>query len=115
MKLHGMSVILTNKTLSGYDEIGEPVYTTESVTVDDVIVSPASAGDKEVLDSLNLDGKKALYTLGIPKGDEHSWEDSQVTVFGRTYRTYGPLIEGQEDLVPLRWHKKISLEWIGNG
>lgn len=115
MKLHGMSVTLTQKTLSGYDEIGEPVYTPETVVVDDVIVSPSSAVDKEVLDSLNLDGKKAVFTLGIPKGDTHAWEDAEVTVFGRTYRTYGPLIEGQEDLVPMRWHKKISLEWTGNG
>ncbi len=115
MRLHGMSVQLTQKTISGYDALNEPVYTTETVTVDDVIVSPASDGDKEVLDSLNLDGKKALYTLGIPKGDMHQWEDADVTFFGRTYHTYGPVIQGIEDLVPLRWHKKISVEWTGNG
>lgn len=107
--LKGISVNLINLIDSGQkDDFNRPIKTEKSFVVENVIVSPSTNDD--VINSLNLYGKKSIYTLGIPKGDNHNWEDSYVEFFGKRYRTFGPIIEGIEDMVPLDWHKKIMVE-----
>ena len=61
----------------------------------------------------NLFGKKAVYTLAIPKGDTHKWEDSVVEFFGHKWKTFGFPIEGIESNIPLDWNKKVMVERYG--
>lgn len=105
--LHGMTVTLVEKTLTGSNAFNEPVYTESQVDVDDVLVgSPTS---DELTSALSLHGKTIEYVLGIPDGDEHVWEDTIVIIFGKRYQTIGAVIRGIDDLVPLRWHRKIQV------
>lgn len=116
MRLHGMTVTLYERTPGGVDEIGEPVTDEFPVEVHNVLVAPIGTGvGKEVTDGMNLDGKQADYILGIPKGDAHEWEDRKVSFFGRDYYTVGACVQGIDDLIPLQWHKKIAVRWVGNG
>ena len=61
-------------------------------------------------ETLNITGKKLVYTLAIPKGDTHDWKDRKVEFFGKKFRTFGEPIEGIEDMMPLRWNKKVQVE-----
>lgn len=105
--MKGITVTLYTKTASGTDGFNRTIYTEASTTVDNVLVAPASA--QEVLDSMELYGKKAVYTLGIPKGDTHSWEDAKIEFFGQTWQSFGIPLEGIEDLIPLDWNKKVTV------
>jgi len=106
-KLRGITVLLYEKTLTGHDDFGDPVYTETPVAVDNVLVAPAS--DTEVLAASNLYGKKAIYTLGIPKNDTHDWTDKRVGLWGKMYKTFGAGLEGIDDLIPLQWNKKVMV------
>lgn len=106
--MHGITVILNEKTIVGKDPYNAPIYQTQPVQVDNVLVAPVS--DTEILEGINLHGKKAVYKLGIPKGDTHNWEDQLVEFFGQTWHTFGFVSEGIEDLVPTHWHKTIRVE-----
>ena len=72
------------------------------------VVSPASS--QEILDATNLYGKKAIYTLAIPKGDTHTWEDCKVSFFGEDWHVFGVPLEGIESIIPLAWNKKVTVE-----
>lgn len=109
--LEGMTVILYEKTKIGEDEFSSPIYEETPVEVENVLVSPSSSTD--IVDSLNLYGKKAVYTLAIPKGDDHIWEDRMVEFFGKKWRTFGFPTEGMEHLIPLCWNKKVMVERYG--
>ena len=50
--------------------------------MDNVLVSPTQSDD--VVNQLSLTGRKAVYTLAIPKGDENTWENQEVRFFWRT-------------------------------
>jgi len=91
----------------GTDPLGMPVYAETTENVENVLV--ASPTTQELIDMNNLYGKKAVYTLGIPKGDTHDWEDVRVSFFGQDFKTFGLPIEGIEDLVPLDWNKKVMV------
>ena len=106
--IHGIPVTLYTVQQTGSDGFGAPIYKETAVTVDNVLVAPAS--NTEILETTNLYGKKAVYTLGIPKGDTHVWEGRKVSFFGQDFRVFGIPQQGIDDLIPLDWNKKVMVE-----
>jgi hypothetical protein len=109
-RIHGISVVLFGKTQTGVDAFNRPIYSETAETVENVVVGEPST--QELVDTLNLTGKRAAYTLGIPKGDEHEWKDKIVMFFGERFRVIGKPIKGIEDMVPLSWNQKCMVEHI---
>lgn len=110
-RLKGIDVKLVIRSESGTDPFGAPIKEESLEIVKDVLVGQPSSDD--IQDSLSLYGKKVQYILGIPKGDTHKWEDTEVCFFGQKFRTFGYVTQGIEGLVPLKWNKKIGVERIG--
>lgn len=109
--IKGITVTLLEKTETGKDGFGHPVYKENPVEVENVLVSPASSS--EIVNELNLSGKKAVYTLAIPKGDTHSWEGCRVRFFGAEWKVIGFPVMGIEENIPLDWNKKVTVERYG--
>ncbi|WP_348923268.1 DUF1659 domain-containing protein [Enterococcus rotai] len=110
-KIEGITIQLVVKVKTGTDPFGKPVYKDKPIDVENVLISPTSSDD--VVNHLNLTGKKAVYTLGIPKGDTHDWEDKEVIFFNKRWKAFGIPLEGIEDLIPLDWNKKVMVERYG--
>lgn len=106
--IKGITIELLEKTQIGEDGFGRPVYEETPVLVKNVLVCPASSTD--IVDHLNLYGKKAVYTLAIPKGDTHVWKDVRVRFFGEIWQTFGVPIMGIEANIPLSWNTKVMVE-----
>lgn len=104
----GITVTLYEVTQTGTDDFGEPVYTETPTDVENVLVSPSTP--QEILDTTNLYGRKAVYTLGIPKGDSHDWENRRVDFFGESWRVFGAPVKGIEEFIPLDWNTKVTVE-----
>ena len=111
MVLQGITIRLYEKTQTGVDAFGRPIYEETPVEVENVLVAPASTDD--VKNNTNLSGDKAVYTLGIPKGDNHDWENKTVEFFGKKWKTVGIPLEGIEEMIPLSWNKKVTVEYYG--
>ena len=110
-KLKGITIILVDKFEIGKDPFNKPIYEDKDLEVENVLIQPTSTDD--VVNQMNLTGKKAVYTLAIPKGDSHDWENKEVKFFGKRWRTVGFPTEGIEDLIPLDWNKKVMVERYG--
>lgn len=106
--MRGVTVTLYDKTQTGVDGFGRPVYEDTAVAVDNVLIGEPTSED--VIDTLNLTGKHLAYTLAIPKGDTHTWTDRKVEFFGETFRTIGEPTQGIDHLIPLVWNKKVKVE-----
>ena len=109
--MKGISVVLYERKLIGYDSLNNPVYEEQPVVVEDVLVGQPSTDD--LTSTINLYGKKLDYILGIPKGDKHNWLDARIDIFGKEFRSFGDVIEGIEANVPTRWHKKVRVQRYG--
>lgn len=109
--IHGITVRLYEKTQTGTDAFNAPIFSETPVEVKNVLIGEPTTDD--VVNSLQLYGKRIAYTLAIPKGDEHDWEDVTVEFFGQKFRTYGGVVQGIEELVPLCWNKKVKVERYG--
>ena len=111
MGIKETTVTIRTKIQTGTDEFNAPVWKWVDEQVDNVLIAPSSSN--EVLSANDLYGKKAVYTLAIPKDDTHNWEDCEVVFFGRTWRTFGIPLEGIPELIPLKWNKKVMVERYG--
>lgn len=107
-EIKGITVTLYDKIKVGADPFGNPLYEETPVEIENVLVSPSVSAD--IVDTLDLNGKKGVYTLAIPKGDTHEWADRKVNFFGRDWKTFGFALGGIEELIPLEWNKKIQVE-----
>lgn len=107
-KIKGIAVTLINKIETSKDPFGKPIYEDTEILVDNVLVSPTLSDD--IVNQLNITGKKAVYTLAIPKGDNHIWEDQEVRFFGERWRVFGIPLQGIDHLIPLDWNKKVTVE-----
>lgn len=106
--IKGITVTLITNQEVGRDPFGQPIVEDVPIEVDNVLVSPTSTDD--IVNQLNIDGKKAVYTLAIPKDDDNNWEDAEVLFFGKRWRTFGIPIQGIDHLIPLDWNKKVMVE-----
>ena len=108
--IQGISVTLIERTQTGVNEINEPIYEETEVTVENVLVG--SPKTDEIDDALKLYGKQLAYTLHLPKGDSHNWENATVTFYGRTFRTFGLPMTLIEENIPeaVLWNTRIRVE-----
>lgn len=107
-RIHGISVILYDKIRIQSDPFGNDIFEEVEITVDNVLVGQPSAED--VINEMNLSGKRLEYTLGIPKGDTHDWENKRIRFWGQDFVSFGSVIQGIEDMIPLAWNKKVKVE-----
>lgn len=109
--IKGISVTLIERIEVGKDEFNSPIYKESRSVIENVLVSPTS--QDEIINQMNLTGKKAVYTLAIPKGDNHVWEDSYVEFFKERFHVFTPMVKGIEEMIPLSWNGKVMVERYG--
>lgn len=107
-KIKGITVTLVDTVEIEKDPFGHPIYEQKEIEVSNVLVTPTTSDD--IINSMELEGKKAVYILGIPKGDTHDWEDKEIRFFGQRFKSFGKVTEGIDHLIPLDWNKKVQVE-----
>lgn len=107
-KIKGIRVTLVDRVEVDKDPFGHPVYEEREIQVDNVLVAPVSTDD--IVNSLELEGKKAVYILGIPKGDTNIWENKEIRFFDQRFKSFGKVTQGIDHLIPLDWNKKVKVE-----
>ena len=109
--MKGITITLINKVQTGVDAFNAPIYADEAISVDNVLIGEPTS--EQVVEDLNLCGKRLAYVLAIPKGDANDWTDVEVEFFGERFRTYGEPTQGIDHLIPLSWNKKVKVERYG--
>jgi len=108
-RISGETISLIPQVEGAADAFGKPTLTDGTpISVENVLIS--SATSSEVLDKLNLSGRKEVHILAIPKGDENHWEDQVVSFWGHRWRVVGFDAGGMEHLTPLSWNRKVMVE-----
>lgn len=109
--IKGETVKLIVKNQSGADAFGAPIFTIEEEMVEDVIIGNPSTD--AIVNDMQMYGKKLVFVLGIPKGDAHDWQNTEVEIRGKRFRTYGfPLTQTSAN-VPGKWNTQVKVEEYG--
>ncbi len=106
--IKGITVLLYEKKQIGVDGFKHSVYEETPVSVENVLVAPVTSDD--IVNNLDLTGKKVVYKLAIPKDDNHDWNDKRVRFFDEDFKTIGAPTQGIDHLIPGEWNKQIKVE-----
>lgn len=109
-----VEVLLINTVDTGQrDRTNRPIVAEVVTRVPGCLYAPVSSED--VLNTLNMTGKTAVYQISIPKGDANDWTNARVHFNGKDFRTIGEPEEGIEENIPLKWNRKIKVERYEQG
>ena len=114
--IRGVTVTLYERHETGRDAFNAPVYTVTPVQVENVLIGQPSGNGRDLAQEQDLHGRRLTYVLGIPKGDTHNWEEAEVELpppFSGRFRTVGFSTVGIEDMIPLSWNRKVTVEKYG--
>ena len=106
--IKGVTVKLIIPIQKDTDTFNAPICDAVSEYIDNVLIGEPTS--EEVINEMNLSGKRIAYTLAIPKGDDHMWEDAIVEFYGMKFRTIGAPTQGIDENIPLSWNKKVKVE-----
>ena len=106
-----MTVQLVVKTQDGTDPFGAPIETEEIVDVPGCLVGQPSTD--EISQTLEMYGKQIAYVVGIPKGDTHTWVDTDVIIWGERFKTIGFPQTGIQENIPISWGQNVKVERYG--
>ena len=106
--IKGIKVILYDNKQIGIDSFNQPIYEEVPIEVENILVAPSTTDD--ITTSTDLVGKKAIYTMAIPKDDTNDWENKKVKFFGQEWKVFGFTLQGIEENIPLSWNKKVMVE-----
>lgn len=106
-----MTVQLVVKTNDGYDPFGAPIERETLVDIPGCLVGQPTSD--EIAQTMQMHGKMIAYVVGVPKGDDHSWVDTDVIIWGDRYRTIGYPQTGIQSNIPLNWGQNVRVERYG--
>lgn len=110
--LKGIPITLYDQAPSGMmDEFNAPIYQEIPVLVQNVLVCPVSS--EEITGEAQMEGKRAVYELCIPKDDANVWENRTVEFFGQKWKTFGIPLEWIGENTPLDWNRKVKVARYG--
>lgn len=107
--IKGETVILIEKNQIDEDPFGRPIYDEVETPVDNVLIG--SPEFDAAISELNVTGRRLAFTLGIPKGDNHEWLDTDVIIRGQRFRTFGFPLTQTEANVPGPWNMQVKVEY----
>ena len=106
-----ITIQLVKKTQIGTDSFGAPIETEELIDIPGCLVGQPTTDD--ITATMEMYGKHIAYVVGVPKGDDNSWVDTDVVIWGDRYRTIGYPETGIQDNIPLKWGKNVKVERYG--
>lgn len=104
--------LLEKRETGQVDAFNRPILEEAPVTIDNVLIAPVQSGGAEIVDTLDLDGRKAEYKLAIPKTDTHDWAGQRVRFWNQTWEVIGTPTRGIDELIPGPWNMIVLVEGI---
>jgi hypothetical protein len=107
--VEGEAVVVHRRTQSGTNSHNQPIYTTETEIVENVLVAPGAAAD--VVENARPDGTTIAWTLYFPKAFAGSLRGARISVRGETPApVIGDPKPYPDEATPTDWNMPVTLE-----
>ena len=101
--IRGADVIVTRRTMTDRDDMGEPVFTTSTETVRNVLWHESTTDEMD--ESYRMYGVTCDLSLDFPKTYTASLEGCTVNVEGTEYRVLGDPKGFMRENTPMPWNR----------
>jgi hypothetical protein len=111
MVMKGMSITFSQKVANGTDDLNNPTYTEQDVTVADCLVAPitepATAREQQAMDQ-----SRDQVRVHIPKASTADVANSTFSYNGKTFTVDSDSVVFMDDNTPTRWNRYFRAECI---
>lgn len=101
--IRGTDVVVTKRSVTGRDEMGEPVFSEAEETVANVLAAPSSTDEMD--ETNRAFGVVCEMTFHFPKSYTASLEGCRVRWGGREYRVIGDPQPYMDENTPTPWNR----------
>lgn len=109
--MKGMSITFSQKVASGTDDLNNPTYTEQDVTVADCLVAPitepASAREQQAMDQ-----SRDQVRVHLPKASTDDVANSTFSYNGKTFTVDSDSVVFMDDNTPTRWNRYFRAESV---
>lgn len=105
--ISGMEVEVVRRTMTGRDEMGEPIFSESHEPVGNVLVTPSSTDEMD--ETNRAFGISCELTLHFPKDYTASLEGCSVIVYGDEYRVLGDPQPYMPENTPTPWNREAKV------
>lgn len=106
--IHGEQITITRRQTTGRDGFNNPITTTSSETVDNVLIAPGSQSNNT--DSLHPEGVTVAYTLYFPRSWEYkSLRGCTIRIDGIDYTVIGDPRPWDGGMTPTQWNLVVTV------
>lgn len=107
----GMQLVFTQKVANGTDDLNNPTYTTQTVTVDDCLVAPITE-PTTAREQQAMEQSKDQVRVHMPKASTADVGDSSFVYGGKTFRLDSSAVKFMDGNTPTRWNRYFRAESV---
>lgn len=111
MFMVGMEIDFIQKVASGTDDLNNPTYTTQTVTVSDCLVAPITE-PTTAREQQAMDQSKDQVRVHLPKTTTEDVANSSFVYDGKTFEVDSDSVVFMADNTPTRWNRYFRAECI---
>lgn len=111
LMIEGMQVVFSKQVANGTDELNDPTYTTQNITVDDVLIAPITE-PSNARESQALEQSRDQVRVHMPKASDDDISDSEFVYDGKTFRVDSDSVKFMAANTPGRWDRYFRAECV---
>jgi len=111
MFMVGMEVVFTKQVAGAVDDLNDPTYTTEEITISDVLIGPPTQ-PVSVREAQALEQSRDVVRVHLPKANEQDISDSTFVYDGKTFKVDSSGVKFMDGNTPTRWNKYFHAECV---
>ncbi len=107
----GIQVVFTKQVANGVDAMNDPTYTTQAITIDDVLIAPITE-PTNVRETQALEQARDQVRVHLPKTSDDDISDSTFSWGGKTFKVDSDSVPFMIENTPTRWHRYFRAESV---
>lgn len=111
MHMIGMSITFSKKVASGTDDLNNPTYTEQDVTVADCLVAPITE-PTTAREQQAMDQSRDQVRVHLPKASTDDVANSTFTYNGKTFTVDSDSVVFMDGNTPTRWNRYFRAESV---
>lgn len=111
MLMKGMTVTFSKKVAAGKDDLNNPTYTTQNISIDDVLIAPITE-PTNARETQALEQQRDQVRVHLPKATNQDISDSSFVYDGKTFKVDSDSVKFMDENTPTRWNRYLRAECV---
>lgn len=111
MVMVGMQIVFTQNVPGAVDDLNNPTYTTQDVTVDDCLVAPITE-PSTAREQQAMEQSKDQVRVHMPKTSTDDVGGSSFVYDGKTFKLDSSAVKFMDGNTPTRWNRYFRAESV---